>query len=78
MMESMRKGDVVAVPRRGGLGGLLLDGGVEGNAQVCPDLRDCPPLEPPEAEAPIAENAQVCPDLRDCPPLGGPSGGALK
>jgi len=77
MMESMRSSDVLAVRRRGGPGGLLLEGGVDGNEQVCPDLRDCPPLEAPEAKAPI-EDEQVCPDLRDCPPLGGPSGGALK
>lgn len=38
---------------------------VDGNAQVCPDPRDCPsPGEAPPVEA------QVCPDPKDCPSPG--------
>jgi hypothetical protein len=66
MMESMSTGDVTAVRRRGGLVGLLLDGGVEGN-EVSPDLQDDPASVSPTVDELLPEE-EVCPDPRDCRP----------
>jgi hypothetical protein len=71
MMESMSLGDVTAVRRRGGLGGLLLDGGVEGG-ELSPDLRDEPAPVVLTVDDPFPGD-EVCPDPRDCkiPPATG-------
>jgi hypothetical protein len=74
MMESMRNSDVTAVRRRGGLGGLLLDGVVDENDQVCTDPKGCPQPDPLTAEAPLDADPQVCTDPKGCPqpdPLAG-------
>lgn len=70
MLESMSNGDVSAVGRRGGLGALLLDGGVEGNELGYEDLTDHPAPALPAVDEPSSGDAQVCPDPRDCPSPG--------
>lgn len=70
MMESMSNGDVSAVRRRGGLGALLLDGGVDGNELGDEDLTDHRAPALPALDEPSSEDAQVCPDPRDCPSPG--------
>lgn len=70
MMESMSNGDVSAVRRRGDLDGLLLDGGVDGNEQVCPDPKDCPSPGIVTDDVSVLDDAQVCPDPKDCPSPG--------
>jgi hypothetical protein len=74
MMESMSNGDVTAVRRRGGLGRLLLDGGVEGS-ELSPDLRDEPAPVAPTVDDPLP-GEEVCPDPRDCRPPPAPVGNA--
>ena len=70
MMESMSNGDVAAVRRRGGLDGLLLDGGVDGSEQVCPDPKECPSPGVVTDDALVLDDAQVCPDPKECPSPG--------
>lgn len=70
MMESMSKGDVTSVRRRGALGALLLDGGVEGNELGYEDLTDHRSSALPALDEPSTNDAQVCPDPRDCPSPG--------
>jgi hypothetical protein len=72
MMESMRNRDVTAVRRRGGLGGLVLDGGplggpIEENEQACTDPKDCPQPMPLRRDAPLDADEQACTDPKDCP-----------
>jgi hypothetical protein len=70
MMESMNKGDVTSVRRRGDLGALLLDGGLEGNGLGYEDLTERRSPAVPALDGPSSEDAQVCPDPRDCPSPG--------
>lgn len=70
MMESMSNGDVTAVRRRGGLGGLLLDGDVEGNDQVCTDPKSCPQPGSSAPGARFGAGEQVCTDPKSCPQPG--------
>jgi hypothetical protein len=70
MMDSMNSGDVTGGRGRRGLDGLLLDGGVDGNEQVCPDPKDCPSPGVVTDAPPVISDAQVCPDPKDCPSPG--------
>lgn len=67
MMESMSNGHVSGDRGRGGLGGLLLDGEVEGNEQVCGDPKTCPQPVLGAAEAPHDTDLPVCGDPKTCP-----------
>jgi hypothetical protein len=67
MMESMSNGDVAAVRRRGGPGGLLPDGGAEGTDQVCTDPKSCPQPGALTPEARFDADQLVCTDPKSCP-----------
>jgi hypothetical protein len=67
MMESMSNGKVTGVRGRGGLAGLLLDGGGEASEQVCGDPKTCPQPSLGVAEAPLDEDLPVCGDPKTCP-----------
>ena len=77
MMEPMSNGDVTAVRRRGGLGGRLLDGGVEGTDQVCTDPKSCPQPGSSTPEALFDAGDQVCTDPKSCPQPGSSTPEAL-
>ena len=66
MMESMRNGNVTAVGRRGGMGELLLDGGVDGTDQVCTDPKVCGQPNPVMPEAELDPDPSVCTDPKVC------------
>jgi|KBSMisStandDraft_5_1062788.scaffolds.fasta_scaffold4992456_1 hypothetical protein len=67
MMESMSNGDVPGSRRRGGLGGLLLNGEADGTEQVCSDPKTCPQPGLGTEEALLDADLQVCSDPKTCP-----------
>jgi hypothetical protein len=64
MMESMSLGDVAAARRRGGLGGLLLDG--DGTEQVCTDPKGCGQPGSTALDAELDPDPSVCTDPKGC------------
>jgi hypothetical protein len=72
MEESRMKSGVPVVRRRGGLGGLLLDGGplgepIEENDQACTNPKECPQSGALAPEAPLDADEQACTNPKECP-----------
>jgi len=70
MMETMSNGHVPGDRRRGGLGGLGVDGGFEQGEQVCTDPKSCPQPGSLAPEAVFDADEQVCTDPKSCPQPG--------